>query len=139
MAEQVAEQPSAVRPTPVLEVKGARKVFGNGSKTVTALDEADLQVGAGESVGIVGESGSGKTTLARLLVGLETPTAGEIVIDGTRFQDWRRLRNDARRTLRSSIQTVFQDPYSSLNPMRTIGWTLREAITTHDRTVRDTK
>jgi peptide/nickel transport system ATP-binding protein len=139
MAEQAAERPDADRPMPVLEVKGARKVYGSGAKSVVALDEADLQVGHGESVGIVGESGSGKTTLARLLVGLETPTDGEIVIDGTPFRDWRGLSKAARGTLRSSIQTVFQDPYSSLNPMRTIGWTLREALTTHDRRVQNPK
>jgi peptide/nickel transport system ATP-binding protein len=133
LAEQVALPPSAHRMAPLLEVNGVRKEFGTGPKTVVALEEATIQVGAGESVGIVGESGSGKTTLARLLVGLETPTAGEIVIDGTRFADWRELRGEDRRRLRSSIQTVFQDPYSSLNPMRTIGWTLREGLTTHDR------
>ena len=133
VAEQEALPPSAHRMSPVLEVVQVRKLFGSGAKSVAALEEATLQVGTRESVGIVGESGSGKTTLARLLVGLETPTSGEIVLDGTRFADWRQLRGEERRRLRSTIQTVFQDPYSSLNPMRTIGWTLREAVTTHDR------
>jgi peptide/nickel transport system ATP-binding protein len=133
MAEKEAAPPSASRSAPVLEVRGVRKEFGSGSHVVTALEEASIQVGEGESVGIVGESGSGKTTLARVLVGLETPTAGEIVLGGHAFSDWHRLGADERRRLRSSVQTVFQDPYSSLDPMRTIGWTLREALTTHDR------
>ena len=139
LAEQVASQPSTQRSEPVLEVHEVRKVFGTGTKAVAALEEATLQVGAGESVGIVGESGSGKTTLARLLVGLETPTSGEIVVGGHRFSDWRGLKGEDRQRLRSSIQTVFQDPYSSLNPMRTIGWTLREAVTTHDKHARNPK
>jgi peptide/nickel transport system ATP-binding protein len=133
MAEKEAAPPSASRSAPVLEVRGVRKEFGSGSHVVTALEEASIQVGEGESVGIVGESGSGKTTLARVLVGLETPTAGKIVLGGHTFSDWHRLGADERRRLRSSVQTVFQDPYSSLDPMRTIGWTLREALTTHDR------
>ena len=89
-------------------------------------------MGANESVGLVGESGSGKTTLARMLVGLEHPTSGEITIDRIRASNWAALSGTERRKLRSTVQIVFQDPYSSLNPMRTIGSALGEAITTHD-------
>ena len=89
-------------------------------------------MGANESVGLVGESGSGKTTLARMLVGLEHPTSGEITIDRIRASNWAALSGTERRKLRSTVQIVFQDPYSSLSPMRTIGSALGEAITTHD-------
>jgi peptide/nickel transport system ATP-binding protein len=88
-------------------------------------------------VGLVGESGSGKTTLARLLVGLEHPSGGSITIDGIDAGDWGRLRPPDRRHLRGTPQVVFQDPYSSLNPVRSVGWTLREAVSIHEPAVRD--
>jgi peptide/nickel transport system ATP-binding protein len=115
-------------PTALISVHDARKVFRNGRRTVTALDGASIEVAEHESVGIVGESGSGKTTLARILVGLEQATSGQIAIDGIPASDWAKLSGKDRRKLRSTIQIVFQDPYSSLNPMRSIGSILREAI-----------
>ena len=116
----------------LISVRDVRKVFRQGGRTVAAVDGVSLEVGAGESVGLVGESGSGKTTLARLLVGLERATSGDITIDGTSASDWAALSPSERRRLRGIIQIVFQDPYSSLNPVRTIGATLAEAITTHN-------
>jgi peptide/nickel transport system ATP-binding protein len=121
---------------PLVEVRDAHKVFRDGKRNVTALEGVWLEVGENESVGIVGESGSGKTTLARILVGLETLSGGESVIDGTAANDWAKLSEKDRRRLRGVVQIVFQDPYSSLNPMRTIGWMLSEAIRTHDPTAR---
>jgi peptide/nickel transport system ATP-binding protein len=82
----------------------------------------------GESVGIVGESGSGKTTLARCVVGLATPSGGRIWLDGTDITSWSRLETPRRRELRRAVQMVFQDPYSTLNPVRTVGTTLREVL-----------
>jgi peptide/nickel transport system ATP-binding protein len=132
-AEQDAVPPDVQRPAGALiEVKNAHKVFRNGNRTVAALDDVSLHVGENESVGLVGESGSGKTTLARILVGLERPTSGELTIDGIDASDWSKLSTTDRRKLRGAIQIVFQDPYSSLNPMRTVTSTLKEAITTHD-------
>uniref|UniRef100_UPI0034DF8588 dipeptide ABC transporter ATP-binding protein n=1 Tax=Streptomyces flavofungini TaxID=68200 RepID=UPI0034DF8588 len=131
-ADEPAPPPADGRTgTPLIEVEHVAKTFRSGGRTVHAVDDVSLTVRAGESVGIVGESGSGKTTLARMLVGLETPTSGDIRVDGVSVRDWRRLSERDRRTLRGTVQTVFQDPYSSLNPMRTIGWTLREAVTAH--------
>ncbi|WP_211239754.1 dipeptide ABC transporter ATP-binding protein [Jiangella gansuensis] len=117
----------------LIDVMNIEKVFESGGRTVTAVDDVSISVREGESVGIVGESGSGKTTIARMLVGLESPSGGEIVIDGIPVRSWSALTPRDRRKLRQTVQTVFQDPYSSLNPMRTIGWALKEAITTHDR------
>ncbi len=115
---------------PVIVVDEVTKRFGQRDRVVTAVDRVSIEVGENESVGLVGESGSGKTTLARLLVGLEQLTDGRLVIGDVPIADWRSLsRADARR-VRSTVQVVFQDPYSSLNPSRTIGWTLAEAITT---------
>jgi peptide/nickel transport system ATP-binding protein len=132
-AEQEAHTAPAGRAeSGLISVRDVRKVFRQGGRTVAAVDGVSLEVGAGESVGLVGESGSGKTTLARLLVGLERVTSGEITIDGTGASDWAALSPAERRRLRGIIQIVFQDPYSSLNPVRTIGATLAEAITTHN-------
>jgi peptide/nickel transport system ATP-binding protein len=131
--------PASAEPTSsaLIQVTEARKVFRNGRRTVTALDGVSIEVGEHESVGIVGESGSGKTTLARLLVGLEQATSGQIAIDGIPASNWASLSERDRRKLRSTIQIVFQDPYSSLNPMRSIGSILREAIAIGEPAMRD--
>ncbi len=123
--------------TALISVADVRKVFHQGTRVVTALDGVSIQVGSGESVGLVGESGSGKTTLARMLVGLESATSGQVTIDGVRADDWAKLSSRQRGKLRGTVQIVFQDPYSSLNPMHAVGWTLAEAITTHDPKAKD--
>ena len=128
-ARAVVEQRNAAH---LIDVRDVHKVFTNGNRSVTAVDGVSLEVGVNESVGLVGESGSGKTTLARMLVGLESATSGEILIDGVHASDWATLRADDRKRLRGVVQIVFQDPYSSLNPMRSVGWTLSEAIRFHE-------
>src|SRR5713101_537762 len=80
---------------------------------VKALDGVSVQVAEGETLGIVGELGSGKTTLAKLFLLLERPTAGSLLFDGKAVQTF--ARSDLAR-FRRSVQAVFQDPYSSLNP-----------------------
>jgi peptide/nickel transport system ATP-binding protein len=121
----------------LIQVQDARKVFRTGRRTVTALDGVSVEVGEHESVGIVGESGSGKTTLARILVGLEQATSGQVVIDGIPATSWASLSARDRRKLRSTVQIVFQDPYSSLNPMRSIGSILREAVALGEPALKD--
>jgi peptide/nickel transport system ATP-binding protein len=122
---------------PLIQVSDLRKVFKQGSRTVTAVDGVSVEVGAGESVGLVGESGSGKTTLARVLAGLEQATSGQVTIDGIPAGDWSRLAGKDRRRLRGTVQIVFQDPYSSLNPMHTVGSALAEAVAIHDPAARN--
>ncbi|MFI6786621.1 dipeptide ABC transporter ATP-binding protein [Nonomuraea sp. NPDC050383] len=112
---------------PVISVRDLSKTFG----AVRALADVSIQIGEGESVGVVGESGSGKTTLARVLVGLEQATSGSLTIAGVDVGDWAELSRADLRRVRSTVQIVFQDPYSSLNPMRSIGWTLAEAVSTY--------
>ena len=80
---------------------------------IKALDGVSVQVAEGETLGIVGESGSGKTTLARLFLLLDRPTAGSLLFDGMETHAFG--RDDFVR-YRRSVQAVFQDPYSSLNP-----------------------
>lgn len=117
----------------VLVVRDLKKVFrgprGEGPEgAVVALAGVSLEIGAGESVGLVGESGSGKTTLARCLVGLETPSSGSIEIAGLDASRPESLTRQDQRRLHNVIQYVFQDPYSSLNPTKTVGSTLAEAV-----------
>jgi peptide/nickel transport system ATP-binding protein len=135
--EERADAAAQVATAALIQVQDARKVFQTGRRTVTALDGVSIEVGAHESVGIVGESGSGKTTLARILVGLEQATSGQIAIDGIPASNWASLSERDRRRLRSTIQIVFQDPYSSLNPMRSIGSILREAIAIGEPATKD--
>jgi peptide/nickel transport system ATP-binding protein len=123
-------EPSGTRVEhPILRVSGVNKVFvGRAGNEVHALRGVSVEVGRNESVGLVGESGSGKTTLGRCIVGLETPSSGLIEVDGIRAEDYRRLTNDQRRTLRRTVQIVFQDPYSSLDRTETVGAALREVL-----------
>ena len=89
------------------------------------LDDVSVEVRAGESVALVGESGSGKTTLARVLLGLLAPSAGEVLLDGEAV---RASSTASMRTLRRGVQTVFQDPFSSLDPRMTIGASIAEPL-----------
>jgi peptide/nickel transport system ATP-binding protein len=140
-AERAARSGEVVhRASPLVRVERVTKEFvGSGRTTNRALDEVSLDIAEHECVGLVGESGSGKTTLARMLVGLERATAGTIAIDGIDASDWASLGRADLRRLRGTLQFVFQDPYSSLDPRRSVGWTIAEAITTrspHQRNVR---
>ena len=110
----------------LLLVNRLGKTFGGAARAAVA--DASLEVREGESVGLVGGSGSGKTTLARCVVGLETPSEGMIELDGVDVTSWTNLSRAKRRPLRRAVQMVFQDPYSSLDPMCTVGSTLREAL-----------
>ncbi|MDX6740213.1 ABC transporter ATP-binding protein [Actinocorallia sp. A-T 12471] len=98
-----------------------------------AVDGVSLDVGAGETLGLVGESGSGKSTIGKAVLGLVRAAEGRIVFDGEDITHCGRRR---RRELTREIQVVHQDPYGSLNPVRTIGATLAEPLSVHEPRLR---
>ena len=95
---------------------------------VQAVDGVSFEVKRGETLGIVGETGSGKSTTARLVTRLLEPTAGEIRFDG---QDITKIKGKHLKAVRRDVQMIFQDPYSSLNPRKTIGSIIAEPFVIH--------
>ncbi|KRC73571.1 Glutathione import ATP-binding protein GsiA [compost metagenome] len=118
---------------PVLHVKGLGRTYGGKSSlfsrkaahNVIAATDVNLTLRKGEILGIVGESGSGKSTVARCIVRLIEPTAGHMMMGG---EDLSTLSGSALRPVRRRIQIVFQDPYRSLNPRRTVGESIIEGL-----------
>ncbi len=99
-----------------------------GKGTVHAVDHVDLSVTRGRTLGLVGESGSGKSTLARLMLCLIRPTGGRVLLGG---DDITMAKGARLRTLRRRMQLVFQDPYSSFDPLANIGSSIGEALSVH--------
>lgn len=122
-------------PGHLLEIEDLTVVYRtHRSAPVAALQGISLQVSEGETVGIVGESGSGKSTLANAVLGLAPVTSGGIRFGG---QDIKDLHGRARRRLSIELQAVFQDPYSSLNPSRTVGQAISEGMAAQGRESRE--
>ncbi|WP_413704181.1 ABC transporter ATP-binding protein [Pseudomonas sp. Pseusp16] len=119
----------------ILQVKNLVKRFESGGgflggkKTIVrAVNDVSFSVARGQSLGLVGESGCGKSTVARTLLRLVEPDEGSIIFDGS---DLRQASASQMRSLRQRIQIVFQDPFSSLNPRRTIRQALAEPLYVH--------
>jgi len=111
--------------TPCLSGRGVTKIFGSGRTRTVAVDHVDFDFHEGEVISLVGESGSGKTTLAKLLLGLISPTEGDIYFQG-KLRDIRTQRK--KREYWRQIQAIFQDPYCSYNIFRKIDTVLLDCI-----------
>ena len=124
--------------SPLLEAVGLTKTYRSGATLVRAVHDVSFRVDAGGSVGLVGESGSGKSTTARLLVGLERPDAGEVVIQGRPLAFDARRRSERLARARA-VQIVFQDPYLSLDPRVTVDDCLDAVLRLHTRLDRSSR
>jgi ABC-type glutathione transport system ATPase component len=122
---------------PVLEVRDLRVEYpGHRARhrnPLRAVDGVSLRLMRGETLGLVGESGSGKSTIGNAILGLIKPAAGQILFEG---RDITHTGPRRRRDLAQHLQVVFQDPYSSLNPSRTIGQTLTDPLRARRRMAR---
>ena len=121
--------------TPLLEVRNLKKYFpirGGWLHRITdhvhAVDDVSLTIESGKTLGLVGESGCGKSTLGRAILHLEKPTAGHVLLDG---RDLETLNKRELRNARRDMQIVFQDPFASLSPRRTVAQIIREPLDVH--------
>lgn len=113
---------------PAAEVRDLTKIFREGPDSTRAVNGVSLTVRPGETFGIVGESGCGKSTLAKLIMGLEKPTSGEVWLNGVRTDN---MKERARRAVRPQCQMVFQDSGSSLNPRRRVDGIIGDPMRAH--------
>jgi oligopeptide/dipeptide ABC transporter ATP-binding protein len=114
----------------LLEVRGLQRHFPSAAGVVRAVDGVDFAIRPGETLGLVGESGCGKSTLSRTIVGLMPATGGSVHFDGS---DITRADRNRRIALAPALQMVFQDPYGSLNPRRTVQRLVEEPLLVHRR------
>jgi peptide/nickel transport system ATP-binding protein/oligopeptide transport system ATP-binding protein len=127
---------STAQQTPLIELRNVCKHFpikkgvllARKVGAVQAVDNVSLQVMAGETLGIVGETGCGKSTTARLIVRLLDPTSGEIIFAGENIAQY---QGDKLKALHREMQMIFQDPYSSLNPRKTVGSIIADPFAIH--------
>lgn len=113
----------------ILSVNGLKKYFDTVQGTVHAIDGINFEVKTGETFGLVGESGSGKSTTAYTIIGIHTPTEGEIMYKGEVIASGR--RRERPKSIKKEIQIVFQDPGSSLNPRQSIKQILAMPLKVH--------
>lgn len=109
----------------LLEVKGLKKYFSTPRGMLHAVDDVTFTINKGQTLGVVGESGCGKSTTGRAILRLIEPTGGEVLFEG---EDLAKLNKEQMRKRRKDLQIIFQDPFSSLNPRKTISQTIAEPL-----------
>lgn len=109
----------------LIEVKNLKKYFDSPRGKVHAVDDISFKIEAGSTMGVVGESGCGKSTLGRTIIHLQEPTDGHIYFEG---KDVTNVKGQDLRAYRENVQFIFQDPYSSLNPRKTVWDTVKEPL-----------
>ena len=126
-----ATESLVVPAAPAVELDGLSKVFsvGRGGHRITAVNRVSFAIGRGEVLALVGESGSGKSTVARLIAQLHPADAGTLRLGGEPVPA--RLRGAALRRFRRRVQLIFQDPYASLNPLNSVGYSLSRPLIIH--------
>lgn len=112
----------------LLEVKDLKKYFKTPKGMLQAVDGVSFTIERGKTLGIVGESGCGKSTTGRTILRLIEPTSGQVIFDG---EDISKLNSRQMRKKRTEMQLIFQDPFSSLDPRKTVSQLIREPITLH--------
>ncbi len=115
---------------PVIEVRDLKKYFATPHGMLHAVDNVTFTIEKGRTLGVVGESGCGKSTLGRTIIHLHESTSGQIFLEG---EDVTRLKGRELRLAREKMQIIFQDPYSSLDPRKTISSTIREPLAVSKR------
>lgn len=114
--------------SPLLEVKNLKKYFQTPKGTLHAVDDISFSIEKGRTLGVVGESGCGKSTTGRTILRLNEPTSGEILFEGKNIVT---CSNKEMRQLRTDMQMVFQDPFASLNPRKTVSEIIGEPLRLH--------
>ena len=113
---------------PILECRNLKKYFDTPRGKLHAVDDVSFSIGAGKTLGIVGESGCGKSTLGRTILRLLPATSGEVLFQGKNILNCGKKES---MELRREMQIVFQDPYASLDPRRTVFQTISEPLRFH--------
>ena len=109
----------------LLDVKNLKKYFNTPGGVLHAVDDVSFSLERGKTLGVVGESGCGKSTTGRAILRLHEPTSGEVFFEG---RDITKVSNQEMRRLRSQMQIIFQDPFASLNPRKTVSEIIGEPL-----------
>jgi len=133
-SESLLTVKNLVKHFPVHKTFLDKLVFKNGkfkiaNQKVHAVNDVDLDIKRGETVSLVGESGCGKTTLAKTVIGLHNPTSGKVFYENREISN---LHGKARKPYKKKIQIIFQDPFSSLNPRKTVLQIISQPMLAHD-------